>query len=81
MMLLVGIGALLISAVFMLIYFTSKRLWIDIESGGGLRIGVRVKPSLIGPVIVNIEHGLEAVQIINALIAKYLGATRSSKES
>jgi hypothetical protein len=75
-----GIGGLVLSFMFLLAYFSSKRLGIEIESGGGRLFGIRIKPSLVGPVIINLEQILDAVEIINSVTPKYFGAERSSKE-
>lgn len=59
------IVALVVSLCFLIAYFLSKKLTIEIVTDGGLALKLRFKPSVIEGVPVDIEYTKEALALLN----------------
>jgi hypothetical protein len=73
--------SLALGAIFLLAYYLSKRLLIQVETAGGRFIGVRFKPSLLGQLTVDLAAASDAVHIINTLIARGSGTEASASRA
>ncbi len=59
-----GLLSLIIGIIFLIIFFFSKRLFITVETRGGLTPGIRFKRSIIGNVPVDFNKAKSVVAII-----------------
>jgi hypothetical protein len=63
-------GGIFVGVIFLVAYFLSKRLLIQVETSGVRFIGVRFKPSIVGHLTVDLAAASKAVHIIDSLIAR-----------
>ncbi|MHB1703471.1 MAG: zinc ribbon domain-containing protein [bacterium] len=59
-----GLGSLISGIVLLIVFFFSKRLFITVETRGGLTPGIRFKRSIIGNIPVDFNKAKSVVEII-----------------
>jgi hypothetical protein len=59
------VGALVVAIVFLIAYFLSKKITIEIVTDGGLPLKMTFKPSVIEGVQVNIAYTMQALSLLN----------------
>ena len=59
-----GFDSLISGIVLLIVYFFSKRLFITVETKGGMTPGIRFKRSIIGNIPVNFNKAKSVVEII-----------------
>ena len=63
---------LVISAIFLIAYFLSKKIVISLETCGGMMLGLSFKRSVIENVSIDIEEALKTIQIVNKKVIESL---------
>ena len=64
-----SVATTVVGFLFLIGYLLSKRIVIQVETGGGRFIGIKFKPSVLGKMTVDSDEIAKVVRIINSLIA------------
>jgi hypothetical protein len=64
-------GYVLLSSIFFLVYFLSKRIRISVESSGGERCGISFKRSVIENTTIEFDQGLDLAEVLNNLVLQH----------
>lgn len=65
----VFIGSLIVGATFLLIYFSSKRMFISVTAGG-TSVAIAYKKGVIEGVTVDLDRTLSAIRLLNSMVVK-----------
>ena len=71
---------LVIGGIFLLAYFLSKKIFIFLETYGGMILGISFKRSVIENVSVDMEQALKAIEVINKRIIASQVKNQSNKQ-